>query len=70
MGRRVLTPEMRAAWAANVRASRAWEKSTGPRTADGKRKAALRSVRTELDSQAFKWAMVYVKKVTNTDYLY
>ena len=56
-----MTPELREAWAANARASRAWEKSTGPRTVAGKRKAALRAVRSELDSQAFKWAMAYFR---------
>lgn len=64
MAIRKVSPEMQAAWAAAVRASRAWEKSTGPRTAAGKRKSALRAVRSELDSQAFTWAMAYVKAMT------
>lgn len=39
------TPERRAAQAARIRALKPWEKSTGPRTKDGKQRASRNAVK-------------------------
>lgn len=59
---RIWTPEARAAHSALIKRLKPWTKSTGPRTAAGKAKAARNSFKTGLHSRTLKKARKYLRE--------
>jgi len=51
-------------WREAIAQRRPWLKSTGPRTAAGRRKMAENATRSGVGGQAMVWAMRYVAAVT------
>lgn len=60
---RLVTPATVTAWRQAIHARKPWERSTGPRTPDGKRQGMKNATLHGLESQAFRWAMRYIAAV-------
>lgn len=59
---RIWTPEARAAQSALMHRLKPWKKSTGPRTAAGKAKAAKNSYKTGLHAKPMRQARKYFRQ--------
>lgn len=61
------TPEQRAAQAARLRALRPWERSTGPRTLEGKARSSQNALKNGMSTTFMRTIMAEVRRQARED---